>query len=128
MVYIIDDDESVRKALVRLMSSADMESISCSSVDDFLALDVHAEQSCVVADVEVPGTSTLQLPELLAERHLHLPVVFITADDSPHTRSNAKFYGGAAYFRKPVDGQALLDVIAWLSTNQMESSVRDVMR
>lgn len=121
MVYIIDDNASVRHALDRLIRSADMEPISCSSVDEFLKLNLQTNDSCVVADVLVPGTSTFRLPELLAERQLNIPVIYITASDTDETRNQAKFSGGSAYFRKPVDDQALLDAISWLSTNHTGS-------
>lgn len=121
VVYIIDDNESVRHALDRLIRSADMEPISCSSVDEFLTLNLETDDSCVIADVLVPGTNTFQLPELLAERQLNMPVIFITASDTDENRQQAKLSGASAFFRKPVDDQALLDAISWLSKNHMGS-------
>ena len=121
VVYIIDDNESVRHALDRLIRSADMEPISCSSVDEFLTLNLQTDDSCVIADVLVPGTNTFHLPELLAERQLNMPVIFITASDTDENRQQAKLSGASAFFRKPVDDQALLDAISWLSTNHMGS-------
>lgn len=120
VVYIIDDDESVRRALGRLMRSAGMEPVACASVDEFLALDLRAERCCVVADVRMPGTTSLDLPEALAARRRNMPVIFLTAKDTPETRAEAKVHGGAAFFRKPVDDQALLDTIAWLAANGNE--------
>ena len=120
MVYIIDDDESVRRALGRLLRSADMEPMASASVDEFLALDLRAERSCVVADVRMPGTASLCLPTVLAARGRRMPVIFLTAQDTPQTRADAKVHGGAAFFRKPVDDQALLDTIAWLVANGTE--------
>ena len=128
VVYIVDDNESVRKALVRLLRSAGMQPICCASADEFLMLNIQTVDSCLIADVLVPGTSTFQLPQLLAERQLDIPVIFITASDTDETRHRAKFSGGSAFFRKPVDDQALLDVITWLSTSHIDSSAQEVRR
>ncbi len=119
-VYIIDDDESVRRALGRLVRSAGMEPVASGSVDEFLVLDLSAERCCVVADVRMPGTPSLRLPAALAARGRRMPVIFLTAQDTPQTRAEAKVHGGAAFFRKPVDDQALLDTIAWLAANGTE--------
>ena len=126
MVYIIDDDESVRRALGRLVRSVGMEPVECASVDDFLALVPRTAPSCVVVDVRMPGTTSLRLPELLAARAQAMPVIFLTAQDTPQTRAEAKEHGGVAFFRKLVDDQALLDAIAWLAANETESCVREI--
>ena len=120
-MYIIDDDESVRLALGRLIRSAGMEAVACETVDEFLTLDLSLERCCVVADVRMPGTASLWLPEVLAARGRRVPVIFLTAQDTPRTRADAKARGGAAFFRKPVDDQALLDTIAWLAANGTSS-------
>jgi FixJ family two-component response regulator len=55
----------------------------------------------------------LELPVLLGRAGHILPVIFVTAHDSPETRDLAQRFGAAGYFRKPVDDQALLDAVAW---------------
>ena len=97
-----------------------MEPAACASVDEFLTLNLIAKRCCVVADVRLPGTASLGLPALLAARGRRIPVIFLTAQDTPQTRAEAKVHGGAAFFRKPVDDQALLDTIAWLAANEIE--------
>ena len=64
----------------------------------------------MISDVRMPGTSVLELPALLARTGRHLPVIFITAYDTPETLDMAR---RAAYFQKPIDDQALLDAVAW---------------
>jgi FixJ family two-component response regulator len=71
-------------------------------------------RACVVADVRCTGTEGAGLPRLLAARGIQAPVIFLTAEDSAQMRAEAKRSGAAAYFRKPVDDQALLDAIAWV--------------
>ena len=112
-VYIVDDDDSVRTALARLFRSANMHVHSFASVEEFLDSDKSDEHSCVVADIRMPGISGLDLPKLLAASGHKYPVIFLSAQDTEQTRAAAKRAGGAGFFRKPVDAQALLDAIEW---------------
>ncbi len=112
-VYIVDDDESVRRALSRLIRAAGLHPEVFANVEEFVALETLAEHACVVADVRMHGTGGLVLPELLAQRDARLPVIFVTAQDTDATRAEAKRVGAAGYFRKPVDDQALIDAIRW---------------
>ena len=112
-VFIIDDEASIRTALERLCQSAGLAGRSFESVETFLAADVNDESACVVADIRMPGTSGLVLPARLRESQRNLPVIFVTAFDTPETRTEARVAGAAGYFRKPVDDQALLDAIEW---------------
>ena len=112
-VYIVDDDDSVRTALARLFRSANMQVHSFNCVEEFLKSDKSDELSCVIADIRMPGTGGLDLPKLLAARGQKYPVIFLSAQDTEETRIAAKRAGGAGFFRKPVDAQALLDAIEW---------------
>src|SRR3954470_13073341 len=112
-VYIVDDEPSICTAYARLMRSAKMQPRTFASVTDFVGADVSDENACVIADGQVPGKSGLELPGLLGRAGHRLPVIFVTAHDTPETRDLAQRYGAAAYFSKPVDDQALLDAIHW---------------
>ena len=112
-IYIVDDEPSICTAYARLVRSAKMQPRTFASVEDFMRSDFTDENACVVSDVQFPGKSGLELPVLLGRAGHHLPVIFVTAHDTPETRDLAQRYGAAAYFRKPVDDQALLDAIAW---------------
>ncbi|VUX55791.1 Response regulator receiver protein [uncultured Woeseiaceae bacterium] len=122
MVYVIDDDSSVRRAMLRLMRSAGLNASAFSSVDEFLAVDFSADNTCVVADVHMSGIDPLDLPSLLEKKGKSPPVIFITANDTPETRSRVRKAGAAGYFRKPVDGQALIDLIHWALSEQSQST------
>ncbi len=113
VVYIIDDDTSIQRALTRLMRSAGLTSVAYSSIEDFMQSGFEAERACIVADVHMPGIDALNLPAHLRQLGNDLPVIFITADDTDETRERVRQAGGAGYFRKPVDDQALLDAIHW---------------
>ena len=112
-VYLVDDDESVRTALSRLLRSAQIQVHSFSNVEELLCTDKPDEQSCVVADIRMPGTGGLDLPKMLTARGCKYPVIFLSAQDTEQTRAAAKRAGGAGFFRKPIDAQALLDAIEW---------------
>jgi FixJ family two-component response regulator len=112
-VYIVDSEPSVCSAYARLMRSAHIEARTFASVEDLIRSDFSNENSCVVADVDFAGKSGLDLPTLLCDSGHHLPVIFVTACDTPETRRRAHRAGAAGYFRKPVDDQALLDAIEW---------------
>ena len=112
-IYIVDDEPSVCTAYARLFRSAKMQPRTFASVEDLMEAEVSDENACVISDIQMPGASGLELPILLARTGRHIPVIFVTAHDTPETRDRAQSAGGAAYFRKPVDDQALLDAIAW---------------
>jgi FixJ family two-component response regulator len=112
-IYIVDDESSVCTAYARLVLSARMQPRTFGSAEEFMRADLSDENACVISDVRMPGTSGLELPTLLASSRRHLPVIFITGHDTPETREMAQRVGAAAYFRKPVDDQALLDAVAW---------------
>jgi FixJ family two-component response regulator len=117
-VYIIDDDESVRRALCRMLRSAGMAASAYATVDGFIADCVCAGSACVIADVRIPGSGGLDLPAALHRIGCDLPVIIVTAQDSDAARAEAKRAGAAAFFRKPVDDQALLDAIEWATQGE----------
>ena len=117
-VYIVDDEPSVCTAYARLVRSAKMQPHAFASVDDFLRSEICDRNACVISDVQMPGTSGLDLPGLLHNAGYRLPVIFVTGHDTPESRARAQHVGAAAYFRKPVDAQALLDAIVWALSEQ----------
>jgi FixJ family two-component response regulator len=112
-VYIVDDDDSVRRAIKRLIHSAGMKARTFASASEFLKSMPREENACLIADVKMPGISGLDLHRKLIAGGSKLPVIFITAFDAEEIRAQAKETGGVGYFRKPVDDQALLDAIQW---------------
>jgi FixJ family two-component response regulator len=112
-IYIVDDEPSVCTAYARLVRSAQMQPQTFASVSEFLSAEISDENACVISDIQMPGISGLDLPHLLLKAGHRLPVIIVTAHDTPLTRAHAQSAGAAAYFLKPVDDQALLDAIAW---------------
>jgi FixJ family two-component response regulator len=112
-VYIIDSDESVRRAMRRLLRLAGLNVRSFASVGEFLGAECSYENACLVADVKVLDADGAELQVNLAESGCRVPVIFVTAYDNGMARDDARRMGAVAYFLKPVDDQALLDAIAW---------------
>jgi len=113
-VHIVDDDESVRKGLSRLMRSAGIESHAYASPESFLA-EVHNEgHACILMDITMPRMSGLELGAQLREKGITLPMIAISAHDDDDTRHLARDLGVRFFLRKPVDDQALLDAISWV--------------
>ncbi len=110
-VYVVDDDKSVVRAIARLIRAAGMEAVELSGVRDLgniLSLD---PEGTVVSDIRMPGQSGLTIPATLAELGTPLPVIFLTALDDKEARRDAERVGAAGFFKKPVDGNELLDAI-----------------
>ena len=113
LIYVVDDDASVRKALTMLFISAGMEVQAFESAEDLLNRRLREKKACVISDIKMNGIGGLELKQKFAERGVEIPVIFLTAFDSNKIRRQAKQAGAAGYFRKPVDDQALLDTIHW---------------
>jgi len=112
-VYIIDDEEIVRTALQRVCQSAGLCAETFASVEAYLKEMPFAAPSCIISDVRMPGVSGFELPGELARAGQRIPVIYITANDTPVSRQRAHDVGASGFFRKPVDDQALLDAIGW---------------
>jgi FixJ family two-component response regulator len=114
MMNIVDDDDSVRKNLARLMRSADFAAQAFGSAEAFLASADTRDPGCLLLDITLPGLSGLQLQAELNTRNPSLPVIVISARDDSDTRSLARQLGARYFFGKPVDDQALIDAIQWV--------------
>ena len=111
MIYIIDDDQNVRDGFMILLKSAGYNCSCFESAEDFLR-DFHLEANdLLLLDIHLPGMNGNSLLQLLVKKGLDLPVIIVTAYDDQATRIAAKDYGAMAYFRKPVDSEALIDAI-----------------
>ena len=106
---------SARRGLARLLRTAGHgRSVSYASAQPSFSILSDSETcECLVLDARMPGLSGEELQAELKERGVHLPIIVVTADDDPETRKKAQRLGAAGFFRKPVDGAALLDAIAW---------------
>jgi FixJ family two-component response regulator len=115
-IFVIDSDESVRRALRRLLRSHGYCNIlSFANPVEFLASPDLKEPGCVIAG-GLPPKEGSALPKALRAHGLSLPVILLSALDSEDARARAKEGGVSACFLKPVDDQALIDAIDWALT------------
>ena len=110
-ILVVEDDDSMREAIERLLNAAGFECEAFSSATALLARGVDQESVCVISDLRLPGMSGLELLGVLKERNPSTPFILITAHDAPELRERAMRNGAAAYLAKPFRGTALLDII-----------------
>ena len=111
MVAVVDDEESVRRALGRLLRSAGFNvETYCSGAEFLLSLPEHMPD-CLVMDLHMPDLSGFDVQVLLERERVNVPLVVITGHDTPEGRSRVMGRGANAYLRKPVDDTLLLAAI-----------------
>jgi FixJ family two-component response regulator len=114
LIAIVDDDESVRRALKRLARSLGMDAETFTAGQDFLDL-LEAMPSfqpdCAILDVQMPGMNGLAVQERLVRSGSSIPVIFITAHDEVGARERALAAGAVAFLRKPFDDELLVKTL-----------------
>ena len=111
LIAVVDDEESIRKALTRLLQSAGLDVETFASGVAFLASIEARRPDCVILDLHMPVMNGFEVQARLAETIDPVPVVIITGQDSAETHDRALAGRPMAYLRKPVDDQVLLDAI-----------------
>ncbi len=111
LVFVVDDDASVRKSLARLVKAAGYEAETFASVRDFLARRPYEGPCCLVLDVRMPGLTGLDLQEALRAAGQRLAIVFITGYRDVPVSVKAMKGGAVDFLTKPVDQGTLLGAI-----------------
>ena len=111
VVFVVDDDPSVRDALAGLLRSVGLEVLSFGSTQEFLQSKRPDAPGCLVLDVRLPGRSGLDFQRELAESGIHLPIVFITGHGDIPMSVRAIKAGAIEFLTKPFHDQELLDAI-----------------
>ncbi len=133
LVYVIDDDMSVRRAIGRLLESEDYSVELLTGAREFLAQAPHTGPSCVILDLNLPGLNGLELQEALVGRGRAEQVIFITGGASVPTCVQAMKAGAVDYLPKPFQDENLLSAVnralersseQWLQRSQRKE-VRD---
>ena len=112
LIAVVDDEESVRKALSRLLRASGYVVETHASGAEFLASLDCRRPDAVVLDLHMPGVTGFDVHAAIGRLERVLPVIVITGHDSPDTRQRVVEGGVAAYLRKPVDEQLLLRAIS----------------
>ena len=110
MISIVDDDDSVRESLQRLMRSVGFEVNVFASAEEFLNSDRLRYTDCLILDVRLPGMDGFDLQRHLAS-HSEIPIIFITSHEDDELRARALNAGAIDYLLKPFNNKDLLDAI-----------------
>jgi FixJ family two-component response regulator len=128
IVFVVDDDASVRDAVKRLIASVGLPVETFGSTREFLSARRPEAPACLVLDVRLPDVSGLELQRELAEANVHIPIIFITGHADIPMTVRAMKAGAVEFLTKPFRGQELLDAIqeaiardraAWSEREQM---------
>ena len=107
-VAVVDDEESVRRALIRLLRAANMDAEAFASGEAFLESLEKFRPDCVVLDLQMPGLTGRDVQRRLMSMQINLPVILITAHDDMVTQQQSLSDGAANYLRKPLRGDVLV--------------------
>jgi len=123
MVYIVDDDQNVRDGFMMLLKSAGYKCSPFECAEEFLKNYEKGVNDLLLLDMNLIGINGCALLEKLDERGLHLPVIVVTGFDEPKYRECSRDYGVVAYLRKPIDGEALIDLIRYKLDIQIPNNI-----
>jgi FixJ family two-component response regulator len=111
IISIVDDDASVRTATARLLRSLGFPAHAFASAQEFLLSPRLRETSCLIADVEMPGMSGIELQEYLIAHGHRTPMIFITAFPEDRIRERVMKAGAIDFLTKPFDEPRLLECV-----------------
>jgi FixJ family two-component response regulator len=111
MIAIVDDDPSVLKALARLLATHSFASRTFRSGSQFLESLTEGQPDCLIADLQMPEMTGLELLRNLARKRIQIPTIIITAHDEAGMRERCQSAGAIAYLSKPVHDTSLFAAI-----------------
>jgi FixJ family two-component response regulator len=111
IISVVDDDASVRDATVRLLKGLGFSAFAFASAKEFLLSPRLADTCCLIADVEMPGMTGVELQEHLIAHGHSTPMIFITAFPDDRVRERAMRGGAVGFLNKPFDEPRLLECV-----------------
>jgi len=111
MIYIVDDDKSVRRSFEILLHSAGLKTKAYAGAKEFLNEYRQDETDLLILDIHMPDINGCELLSILKNKSIRVPVIIITAYDEQESRKRAKDYGVVDYLLKPIDGESLIQRI-----------------
>ncbi len=112
IIAVLDDEPEMRKALHRLLTCRGYQVVEYERGEDVLdSVDSH-RVDCLLLDLQLEGINGFEVLEAFLARHIHLPVIVITAHDEPGTAERVRGLGAVDYLKKPVDRDTLLSSIS----------------
>ncbi len=110
-VYIVDDDESVCRALKTLLRTYEFEVKTFNSGKGFFDAVSHDDLGCVLLDIHMPGMDGWEVQKRILSSGSKRPVIFISAEKNDNASIRALQVGAVGFLQKPVNGQTLVDLI-----------------
>jgi len=111
IVFVVDDDLSVRRTTERLIRSAGFKALTFTSAREFLASPRPEGPACLVLDVRMPGLSGMELQRELTQSGIHIPIIFITGHGDIPMSVRAMKAGAVEFLTKPFSSRSLLDAV-----------------
>ena len=111
LIAIVDDDESMRDSLRDSIESTGLVARCFGSAEEFLEYDLHREVGCLVAEIQMPGMSGLELQARLKEEQCNIPIIFIASNGGARMRIQAMREGAVEFLAEPLDYQLLLKTV-----------------
>jgi FixJ family two-component response regulator len=113
MIYLIDNDKSVRRGFEMFLKSAGYDYRSIESSEDFMPQFKPVQGDLIVLDLSLPGLNRNNFLKKLNNEGTQVPVIVVTSLEDFESRDLCRKYGVKAFLRKPVDGEALIDIIKY---------------
>jgi FixJ family two-component response regulator len=111
LIHIVDDDESMRQALVELLQTTGFCAIGYASTGEFLLNSLPDQHGCILLDLQMPGPSGLDLQAALLRKGVALPIIFLTGHADVPSTVRAMKAGAVDFLEKPVDRGTLLEAL-----------------
>ena len=111
LIHVVDDDESLRTALLRLLTAAGFEARGYASTGEFLSHPQPDRSGCVLLDLRMPGPSGLDLQDAMRDHAIDLPIIFLTGHADVRSTIRAMKSGAVDFLEKPVDRDTLLGAL-----------------
>jgi FixJ family two-component response regulator len=112
VIAVLDDEDSVRKALVRVLRAAGFAAREFTCAQELLKAWYLDRPDCLLLDLQMPGLSGQDVQQALNSAGAEFPVIIITAHDAPAMREECMRLGAVNYLSKPLDGPVLLNAVA----------------
>jgi FixJ family two-component response regulator len=116
-IYIVDDDESVCRALKMLLGTFEFEVKTFNSAGSFFENVPNDAPGCLVLDIHMPGVDGWAMQKKILDSGSKRPVIFISAEKKENAAERAVQVGAVGFLQKPVDGQTLVDILNVVSEN-----------
>jgi FixJ family two-component response regulator len=111
LIAIIDGDESMQDSLRGFFDSTGLRARCFGSAEEFLEYDFHGEVGCLIAEIQMPGMSGLELQARLKDDQCNIPIIFIATNGGAKTRIQAMRDGAVEFLVKPLDYPLLLNTV-----------------